>query len=163
MCMRNLNATILTCVEANKNSTNGALTYNNVFDVIVPKEDVNGKIYISEIDIVIDLTAVFDEKNDGVYIQKGQQYDCRLAVTFDGNNFKGIGDFNLNTDASKLSQCGNRSFCNASFLMKDQTFEVPENATYCDLVVLIKHPPKSETGKWILQTIKRLYINKPTQ
>lgn len=163
MCMRNLNATILTCVDANKNSTNNALTYNNVFDVIVPKEDVGGKIYISEIDIVIDLTAIFDEKNDGVYIQKDQQYECMLAVTFDGNKFKGIGDFCLNTDSSKLSQCGNRAFCNTTFLMKNQTFEVPENATYCDLVVLIKHPPESETGKWILQTIKRLYINKLTQ
>lgn len=163
MCMRNLNATILTCVDANKNSINNALTYNNVFDVIVPKEDVGGKIYISEIDIVIDLTAIFDEKNDDVYIQKDQQYECRLAVTFDGNNFKGMGDFSLNTDSSKLSHCGNRAFCNATFLMKDQTFEVPENATYCDLVMLIKHPPKPETGKWILQTIKRLYLNKPTQ
>ncbi len=162
MCMRNLNATILTCVEAKRYSANSPLTYNDVFDVIVPK-DAGEKLYVSAIDIVVDLCAVFDEKDEGVYIKKNQVYDCRVAVTFDGINFKGLGDFTLNTESSKLSKCGERYFCNATALVKEQSFEIPETATYCDLVLLIKHPPKSDTAKWVLQTIKRLYINKPTQ
>lgn len=160
MCMKNLNATILTCVDATKNSTNsGALTYNSVFDIIKPTE-VGGKLYLSEFDIIVDLCAVFDENNEDKYILKNQIYDCRLTVTFDGIDFKGICDFLFNTELSKLSKCGERLFCNATLFAKNQSFVIPENATYCDLVLLIKHPPQSETGKWVLQTIKRIYINK---
>ena len=163
MCMRNLNATITTCVDAKRNSANSnVLTYNNVFDVIVPK-DIGGKTHVLNIDIIVDISAVFDENKEGRFIQKDQEYDCRLAVTFDGVNFKGIGDFPLVTESSKLSACGNRSFCNITLLLKEQNIEIPESAMYCDLVLLVKYPPKEESGKWILQTIKRLYINKPTQ
>ncbi len=167
MCMKNLNATILTCVEAKVNTTrNNAFTYNDVFDIIIPK-DMNGKLYVSEIDIIIEMTAILDESNkedDGNrYIKEDTEYNCRLAVTFDGETFMGIGGFTFRADKSKLSKCGNRYFYNSSFLVDNQTFEIPENVAQCDLALLIKYPPNSDSGKWVLQTLKRLHINKPTQ
>lgn len=164
MCMKNLNATILTCVEAKRNSaSSNALTYDSVFDIIIPK-DIDGKMCVSGIDIVVDLSAIFDDKqNTDIYIEKDKDYNCRLAVTFDGEKFKGICDFTFSTSSSRLSKCGDRSFCNVTLLVNGQSFEIPDNANSCDLVLLIKHPPQSDNGKWILQTIRRLYINKPTQ
>lgn len=163
MCMRNLNATILTCIDAKRSSPNSnTLTYNNVFDIIVPK-DVGGKLCVSEIDIVVDLLAIFDENREGRYIEKDTRYECMLAVTFDGIKYNGIGEFDFCTESSKLSKCGDRSFYSSTLVVREQSFDVPENATQCDLVLLIKHPPEPEKGKWVLQTIKRLHINKPIQ
>ena len=160
MCMRNLNATILTCVDAKRNSKNSnVLTYSDVFDVIVP-EEIDGKFYVSNIDIVINMVAMFDDKNEGYTFERNKTYNCMLAVTHDGNKFKGFGQFDFFVDSEKLSSCGQRDFYNTTFLVENQMIEIPENATQCDLVLLIKYPPEDDNGKWIIQTIKRLYINK---
>ena len=111
--------------------------YSDVFDIIVAK-DIGGKLYVSEVDIVVDLTVVFDGKNEGSYIKKDEVYDCRLAVTFDGNDFKGLGDFTLNTESFKLSKCGERHFCNTTALVKEQSFDKGT------LTISIARPPEAE-------------------
>ena len=42
----------------------------------------------------------------------------------------------------------------------DNWFEIPETATYCDIVLLVYRPGIEDGKTWILQSVKRLYISK---
>ena len=160
MCMKNLNANILTCADAKKSSTNNMLTYSDIFDVIVPEIDFDNSLYISNIDIVVDLIAVFSDKEEDAAILMNKEYECLLATTFDGNKFTGIGKFKFSVDEDELLACGARKFLNKTILFNNQRINLRENASYCDLVLLIKYPPETDEAKWIFQTAKRLFINR---
>ena len=100
-------------------------------------------------------------KQESPGFRHGECQKCAIAVTFEGDDFKMLGEFDIDTNTSQLSSCGKKVwFCNKTCCAENQGFEIPETATYCDIVLLVYRPEVDDGKTWILQSVKRLYINK---
>ena len=161
MCMKNLNATIEACVNISNNHTNNSvLSYNNIFDIIYPEREEEGKFYFSKFDVIINMVAIFKENDiDDSCINIDKQYDCMLSVSSDGETLEGIRQFKFNTYGDQKIDFGDRKIFHSTNIMKEIQISIPQNASHFDLVLLIKNPP-NDGGKWVLQTLKRFFINK---
>ena len=160
MAIKNINANIITCLNL-KHDNRRIPTYESIFDIIVA-ERINGKLYSPKMDIIVETTTIIEkEKEFDNFIQRDNNYKCAIAVTFEGDDFKILGEFDIDTKTSQLSSCGKKVwFCNKTCCAENQGFEIPETATYCDIVLLVYRPGIDDGKTWILQSVKRLYINK---
>lgn len=162
MCMKNLNATILTCVDASsKRDEQGGLSYNDVFDFVVANNQTqNGNIFIDSFDVIINMLAVFNEtpSNNSTIkiIEYGKEYECKICISIEGQELIDIGVFSFKADDSLNRSFNNQTFFDSTRKVRLNGFELPKDATKFDLVLLIKN--KNANEKWVLQTIKRLQV-----
>ena len=160
MSLKNLNVNILTCLDTISNK-NGTPTYNNLFDIIIP-ERVGSKLYSPKMDIIAETSIIIEKSKElDDFIGCDHLYSCAITVTFYGELFQTLGEFKINTSSEKLSLLGNKAwFCTNTYCAEQQQFEIPEPATYCDIALLVYCPNLSDGKKWVVQTVKRLYINR---
>ena len=160
MAIKNINANIITCLHL-KHDNRRIPTYEAIFDIIVA-EKIGEKFYSPKMDIIVEISTIIEkEKEFDNFIQRDNNYKCAIAVTFNGEDFKILGEFDIDTKTSQLSSCGKKVwFYNKTFCAENQGFEIPETATYCDIVLLVYRPGIDDGKTWILQSVKRLYINR---
>ena len=167
MCMKNLNATIITCADVPSNKDeHGLITYKGVFDFIVPQKHTDGDtLCIDAFDVIINMSAIFDgnqkQENNciGKEVQKDEEYICALCANSDeSSEMITLGVFPFKAAHTKPIM-NNRSFFDATFKLRTKPFDVSANTPQLDLMLLIKNNQQPD-GKWTVQTIKRLFINR---
>ena len=164
MCMKNLNATILTCVDASaKREDQGGLTYSDVFDfVVATKQTQDGYVLIDSFDVIINMLAVFNEhpSNDEriKVIECGDEYDCKICISYEGCELIDIGVFSFKADDALNKSFTNQTFFDSTRKVRVNDLELPKGIKKFDLVLLIKNKKAAANEKWVLQTIKRLQV-----
>ena len=156
MCMKNVNATIFTCVET-QGYTKGVQSLIGLYDSIIPKRQEEDKFYLENLNVVLDFNIIFSKDESKNEFVLGKSYDFKVRLTHvDSGCGVDLHKFTLSLNEDDLTKwC--RDFYESTHTIQVPYIFLPKGLGRYALKLLVKEKDDADRD-WTVQTIKKLII-----
>ena len=155
MCMKNMNASIFTCVDTQA-YTNGVQSFIGIYDTIVPKKQ-GDKFGIENFNVIVELNIIFSKIASKNEFLLDKDYDFKVRLThIDTSLGTDIHEFSLRLTSKDLTTwC--KDFYEATHTIRVPYLYLPKGMGNYALKLLVKEKDSTE-DVWTVQTIKKLIV-----